>query len=421
MKITIGFELQTANMSFEMDRPSSMVSTTRSLYSPIERTDLHLKNTDIEVYADSLSQAEDYENSKKLKKYFREKYRMLQINDSLYLPTSELPNYFFNDAEFIVTYRRPHTVSSKYASILKFIVSRTLNAMNSIESYLKEKAKLKKINKISAVPHATGKRQVDETSMFPYSNYYIITGNQVEYTKSTIRAEGDIYPENLILLVRKNVKAISYYVQTTMGVELRCVWDVMIMLGKEYMKNPKAVKNEVQYIKRMMKDEEELSKNHPSSKEEKNQVVKIVYLLFMYSCWTNVGKGRKPFPFIVRHYFMDVLKLLTRPQFELLCSWIDPNQQMPGMNMSIYDNANELYYDECRDMSVCDHVDLRTRQKVLDVTVYYVGADEKNVLDTPILFEFRYMNSVLNHLISSRRGTHDHMTVKDIEKILRGL
>lgn len=420
MKISIGFELQTADMTFEMDRPSSMISTTRILYNQVDRVDLQFKDTNIQVYADSLSQIEDFENAKKLMTYFLQKYAKLKINDHLHVHTPDMADYFFNDAEFIVTYLKPHTVSSKYKSVLKFIVSKTLDAMNSVESYLKNQGELKKINKVYGQSLQQGKRDVDETSTFPYSKYYLFSGDKVEYLTGGV---GMIYPQNLILLMKRNVKHISYYVQTTMGVELRCVWDVMIMLGKEYMKNPKAIESEVRYIKRMIKDEEELSKNHPDSKEEKNKVVKIVYLLFMYSCWTNSGKNRKRFPFIIRHYFVDVLKLLTLSQSLLLMSWIPEYAMIPDTNTTVKDRAYELYHDRSSIQTryLSNTTSIRQRQKVEDVSVYYVSADKTNVLDTPILFEFRYMNSILNHLVSSKRGTHDHITHTDIEKILRGL
>ena len=203
----------------------------------------------------------------------------------------------------------------------------------------------------------------------------------------------------------------------TMGVELKHTWNIMMMLGKEYIKIPKAIPSEVKYIKKMMKDEENLNKQHPSSLVQENKLVREIYLLYKYSTWSYEERSRKKFPFIIRHHFVDILHFLNSSQMALLLSWID--------DPILKSNTLQLYNSEPAQSQQKFHAQsyfhkTKQRQFVQTVTTFYIKP-EADVLETPILFEFRYLNGILNHLISSKHGTHDHIKQAQLEKVLTKL
>jgi hypothetical protein len=159
----------------------------------------------------------------------------------------------------------------------------------------------------------------------------------------------------------------------------------------------------------LQKIEDELVRDFPESQLKKNKLTRILYLLFVYSFKTK-KKSRKADPFIIRHHFVELLKLLIKQQFNIMTSWLSSSYLLE-LAKTLYKTPAIITIYKNQQITQDAFIKQKLFQSVDIVKTYPI---RPNGLNTMILFEFRYWNAILNHHISKKKGTHDFITLKEL-------
>ena len=414
MRVSIGFELQTNEMSVAIESYGDTTEPIPIIYHPNKLIVNQLQinqQPSISLYGDDLSQDNDKKTYNNLIKFLKERYQdiILNNNSNKILINSEINNVF-NDAEFLVTYDEPKEVSIQ--NLLPFMKKKSSDAIKSIIHCISSKGKFVPITNIKMTSKRT--KRIKAQTNFPFHSFYRI---QDIYDLYGQRNEPSY---NQILFTHTNNKPkledMSYYIQTTLGVDLNHVWEVMRLLSDTIIETPKIIKYEKKKASTLKIIEDTLDSNYPESKNPINRLSRILYLLFVYS-FEKKRRSRKVDPFIIRHHFVELLKLLNKQQFDLMESWLADSYDMLVLSRKLYETPSlitlknkQLLKDQTFHQT---YMQQKRLQIVEDVGTYTIKPDG---LNTMILFEFRYWNAILNHNISKKKGTHDFITLKELSK-----
>lgn len=398
MKLSIGFEFQTNYLSLGFEtNGDSVIDPTSIIYHPniLKKVDLKTNSQyTLTVYGDDISQKQDKIMAFQNLRYLANRYHFITLNDTEKIRLDTNYEYLLNDAEFLVTYPNAHDV--RLNMLLSYMEMKTKKGMELIEDYLKTNGKLIQIKSVKGSSISSSRPKTENNFLF--HSFYRIPKQD----------------ENIVFFSKdKNPKLqnLSYYVQVTLGVDIENIWNVMKLLSEQVKNTPKIISSEKNKVAVLEKIENDLDTRFPESNTIQNKLIRVLYLLFVYS-FKNQSEYKKSQPFIIRHHFVQLLKLLNKSQFDVMVSWLNT------IDLKIL--ANQLYTKptvfHVRQTQLTEEQDnkylaQKEVQGTLTVTTYPITP---NGLQTIILFEFRYWNAVLNHRISKKKGTHDFITSKEL-------
>jgi hypothetical protein len=401
MRISIGFELQTNEMSvaYEFLKPTESLPI---FFHPEQfvmgKLQTH-KSPMISLYGDSLSQPEDFKNATQFIKFLRDRYSSILLNDSYQIIVNSKINNMFNDAEFIVTYSKPTNVDIK--DLFKYMKKKSRDAIQIIIEYISSHSTFIPIQTIKAKTKGTGRIKAQKN--FPFQNFYRLSGE--DQTHILFTRDG------------KKLDLTSFYFQTTLGVDLENVWDVMLSLSNMILDTPTIIKSEKQKVMKLKEIDTELDIHFPENRLKKNKLSRTLYLLFVYSFLQKKGT-RKEYPFIIRHHFVELLKLLNKDQYDLFNTWLESSYPfLIQLSNKLYEAPSLITFREKQQNKNNNRFQQALmKQKILQ-SVDTVGTYpiKPEGLNTIILFEFRYWNALLNYDISKKKGTHEFISLHELD------
>lgn len=407
MRISIGFEFQTNHLSVGLEALEQSIDPIPKIFHPETIMLMELKTTPqyvLSVYGDALSQKDDNEKAINSLKYLNNRYKTIILNDSEKIHIGNDYRYLLNDAEFLVTYPKIQTVPLN--QLLSFMQLKTKQGITSIHDFLKTKSSYVPIKSIKGLSK-TSTRQRTETN-FPFHSFLRIPNKNIEKFDNQINTTyNGIFLSPLS--TKPKFENFSYYIQVTLGIDLENVWGVMKLLADNVIETPKIIQSEKNKTKTLQKIEDELDSTFPESRLHK--LPRALYLLFVYS-FQNRSVDKKSEPFIIRHHFVELLKLMNKSQMSLMTSWLTTDA-LQYLAFQLYRKPSMISIK--RQQRTSQQADKYLEQKIYQ-GVNYVGTYpiKSDGLQTMILFEFRYWNAVLNNKISKKKGTHEFIKLHEL-------
>jgi hypothetical protein len=399
MRISIGFELQTNEMSVAYESFKDTTDPIPVIYHPdtfmIHELQIN-QQPSIALYGDALSQDTDFKKATQTIKYLKDRYQDIILNDCEKIQMNSELNNIFNDAEFIVTYDEPTEITM--TTLLTFMKKKTSDAMKNITKCIHSRGTFVPIESIKGVSKRT--KRIKTQTNFPFHSFYRIQNINTDMNENQIL---------LIPISKPNLEDFSYYIQTTLGIQLENVWEVMKLLASLVIETPKIIASEKQKARTLIIIEDKLDQDFPESRLKKNKLPRILYLLFVYSFIVKKS-SRKADPFIIRHHFVELLKLLNKSQFNIMKSWLS-SSYMSELVQKLYETPSFISIHDGKQQTQQAYMKQKVFQSVDIVKTYSIKPDG---LNTMILFEFRYWNAILNHNISKKKGTHDFIKLKEL-------
>jgi len=388
IRLNIGMEFQSemATLAFPLHKdgkemlhhPDQLLKIT--IVEPTTRS-----NKKIDVYGDSMSVKQDYKHLLHLRKDWIEKgnhtVRFTLSNGSKIDIELDTFTDMLNDVEFIVTYYDMVEIDFSMDGLLSYIFASVIKAGEDIQSQIK-KLSVYEITHTSVV----GGRGRPTTASSPFlrlhcaKDFCLISKTPLDKTPFT------------------------YYIQATLGVPLRYVWQVMLMLNDAYLATPNPVPSQKLEMDLMKDIDRECATT---------SLVDILYKLFMYSFMTRVN--RKASPYAIRVQFRQLLKLLSPEQYLTL-----------RQRLSYIDNDKEyaLFYAETLYRQEFVSNDEAHRKKFLQnnifqhngiITCFPTILQINKPLDTIVYFECRYLQAILLH--HCKKHTEGLLTVSDMKTL----
>lgn len=406
MRISIGFELQTNHLSVGLETLGQSTDPMPTIFHPESFTIINLKTTPsyvLAVYGDALSQKDDIIKARTSKKYLRERYNSIILNDSEKINIGEDFKHLQNDAEFLVTYPKIQNITMK--QLLSFMESKTKEGIKSIHDFLKTKTSYVPIKSIKGISDKSSRPKTDNN--FPFHSFLRVPNHNIQEIDNKITSYNGIFLSPLS--TKPKFEDFSYYVQVTLGIDLENVWEVMKLLAEYVLQTPKIIQSEKNKAKTLQKIEDELDLDYPDSKLQK--LPRILYLLFVYS-FQNRYVDKKSDPFIIRHHFVELFKLLNNWQMDLIVSWLKTDA-LQNLALELYKKPSmiSIKKQQRTPYQQTKYIEQKIYQGVNYVGTYSIKPDG---LQTMILFEFRYWNAVLNNKISKKKGTHEFIKQKEL-------
>lgn len=405
MKISIGFELQTNHLSVGLETFDQSIDPIPIIFHPESFTIIDLKTTPqyvLAVYGDALSQGDDVVNSRIIRKYLKERYHTIILNDVNKIIIDENFEQLQNDAEFLVTYPKIQNITIK--QLLPFMESKTKEGIMSIHDFLKTKTSYVPIKSIKGI---SSKSTRPKTQMnFPFHSFLRVPNHNIQEIDKERTSYNGIF---LSPVTKPKLEDFSYYVQVTLGIDLENVWEVMKLLAEYVIQTPKIIQSEKNRAKTLQKIEDDLNLRYPGS--ELHKLPRALYLLFVYS-FQNRSIDKKSEPFIIRHHFVELFKLMNEPQMNLMSSWLYTDE-LQYLAYQLYLRPSMIIIPK---KQRTPQQQTKAREQKIYQGVNYVGTYpiKPDGLKTMILFEFRYWNAVLNNKISKKKGTHDFIKLKEL-------
>ena len=396
--IDIGMEFQTmmAHLTFPIRKEGKNIlyhPETLSMVTLFEPTPK--KNKKITMYGDSMSVKSDYYQLMKMNKDWVEKgnhtLRFTLSNGSkedivLNKPFRDI----MNDVEFVVTYFDKVEVDFTKDGVLSFIFAQVKKAGEEIQNQIK-KLSVQEILHTSVV----GGRGRPATSCSPFHRLH--------------------YSENKFCLMSKAplvTTPFPYYIQATLGIPLRYVWQVMLILNDAYLATPNPVPEQILEMD-IMKDINGVGGT--------TSLVDILYKLFMYSFRTR--KNRKASPYAIRVQFRQLLKLMTPEQYDFFRQRV--RQLQPRLSQDNDDvkeqaviYADTLYRQEFKSNDETNKPQFLKNNLFQHngiITVLPTVLVHDKPLDTMVYFECRYLQAILLH--HCRKNTNGLLTVSDLRTL----
>jgi len=359
-RISIGFEFQTPDLSV------NWVSTSGVIYQPTEFSRKSISDT-LCVYADRPT------NRRLLYKYVinqltRKKTSSLSLrrtDGKVYtVPDIDSLTELMNDAEFIYTDVSLHKIP--LSGLYDYMFHRMYKAMVEITTTL---STLEHHNLVSVYEHVDDKRPREHHS-FPWKDVYR-------------------YDDICFLGVGNSPDTIEYNIQCTLGIPLNVVRRVMVDFVETY--RPFAPESVLPFLK-VVNDADKDCPSHLSLFEQN------VVFLFLYSCRTH--SYRKKYPFLVRHIFTNIFKLLKRPVFQKIFQSLPDETIRIGMkDLPVKEYAQTLYqndYIPYKPVMTEQQSKQRIAIKVFEeMDVSTTFPLETLTQQTPVLVEFRYFHPFL--------------------------
>lgn len=400
MRISIGFEFQTNHLSVGLETQGPPTDPMTRIYHPDHLCVLNLKTTpqySLAVYGDAISQKQDKEKATESMRYLFSKYQAVLINDDHKIRLGDDYTYLLNDAEFLVTYPHPRDIQLKM--LLTFMEKKTKAGMETIQEFVKSKSSYVPIKSVKGISKTSSRPKTENN--FPFHSFLRIPSENIN--------------DNGVLLSpfpKPKVDDFSYYAQVTLGIDLEHVWGAMKMLAEQVVQAPKIIPSEKTKARTLFTIESELDARVPESMSSKHKLVRALYLLFVYS-FKNKSEDRKSDPFVIRHHFVDMLKLLSPSGIQKMVSWL-ATPELKTLARQLYDKSPLIRIK--KQQRTPEQKDKYLQQKMYQgveyVTTFPIHPEG---LQTMILFEFRYWNAVLNNRISKRKDTHDFITGKELK------
>jgi hypothetical protein len=269
-----------------------------------------------------------------------------------------------NDAEFIYTDTSLQKIS--FSGLYDYMFRRMYKAMADITARL---STLEHRRIVSVYEHVGDKRPREHHS-FPWKDVYR-------------------YDDICFLGVGNSPGDVEYNIQCTLGIPLNAVRRVMVDFVDTY--RPLAPESVLPFLK-VVNDADTDCPSHLSLFEQD------VVFLFLYSCRTY--SYRKKYPFLVRHVFTNIFKLIKRPVFQkIIQSLPDETIRIGKKDVSFKEYAQVLYendYVQYKKVMTEEQSNQRIAMKVFEEMDVSTTFPLKTLTQqTPILVEFRYFHPFL--------------------------
>lgn len=221
-----------------------------------------------------------------------------------------------------------------------------------------------------------------------------LTEKQFLYRRAFCFTPKDSAPVYFLSPKNKTIPSFHYYTQMTLGVPLRHILDVMTVLNEEC----------IRYQSHMHPHDLDQLSIFPTAKRDVDRVFPsdthpVVYsigVLFVY--WSRTRTIRKSAVFILRHYMTRMIhKFLTTQERTILKYYI--RQISPDLTKEL-DQFSTLHGKTKHEPFSLLRNHAALFQGVTTTTVFPLSLEDTKAatqyrLDTPILFEFRFLNTLL--------------------------
>jgi len=386
MEITLGMEFQTPDYNVMVLSDQNKILYYYSVKKNIELSD---DTPSIDMTGDApTSQKIKFFNGEGInpEQYFYNQWiqqKASQVQITLNIQKQAVPKKFkipinesilqiFNDAEFLITFTNIEKWEVDRLSVINGIINKLKMGSRDLEKTLKEKTTKLKVGSLKLLSTQNTQIRNLTSGEFPYKAGYSLT---------------DLDQETYFLLSHQSGMTLSkaqFYTQITMCVSLMDIIKVMAILTDECKRHfNKLDPNDQQQLLIFPTIIEELVKiigNKALIKQFSSSY--IICILLIYSFRTR--KNRKASPFLIRHYMVNLINLLSELEQEIMGEWINSFQddEMTDYTSFIYANLR-LQRDPKQLKSMMDQ-----HQNNFTSTIFSL----KNQF---ICFEFRYLYALL--------------------------
>lgn len=349
MKISIGFEFQTPDLSFTQIQGNAFVHPDTFLKEKI--------TNELTVYGDAATaRRKEYNRLKKTMADNSIVSFLCTIKSKIYTVTTENMNSILNDAEFVYTDETIKTV--KRPDVFKYMFQRMCEALLKIDTYVSTLPHFQ----LSSLKEVIKDKRPRHTTLFPY---------QV------------IYKDERFGFFGFDNDSLSYNVQCTLGIEIMHIRDILCDFARLYL--PYAQKDEIELLQKVL----DIDSQCPSSLSLLEQ---DVYFLFVYFCETF--HHRKGAPFLIRHLFSNMLKYIPQQTFDQWVTYLPKEKRIHDMTLEEF--ARTLYKRQYISMEqnipedmVKKRMELKEYQKLDVSSTFHASSLSRKTL---LLVEFRYFH-----------------------------